>query len=227
MSIEKIQMKILQPAAVSMLRVELPKPMIDEVNKYIDETVIPENIDHSSNLVGQINRNKRSSQLKFNFDKSDTSKMFKNTLSGIGTQFLQNAYQRPSRAEAYEGWTIHSYEGDYNPLHSHGVQTTAGLSCIVYLKVPKQITELPEPIGGSLNHASGATDGMTAFHWGHTSGKDHYELKHPTTAMIKPIEGLMILFPNWLNHCVNPFFGEGERRTFSANFNIYDNEGNE
>ena len=183
MSVEKIQMKILQPAAVSMLRVELPKPMIDEVNNYIDETVIPENIDHSSNLVGQINRNKRSSQLKFNFDDSDTSKMFKNTLSG--------------------------------------------LSCIVYLKVPKQITELPEPIGGSLNHASGATDGMTAFHWGHTSGKDHYELKHPTTAMIKPIEGLMILFPNWLNHCVNPFFGEGERRTFSANFNIYDNEGNE
>jgi hypothetical protein len=26
---------------------------------------------------------------------------------------------------------------------------------------------------------------------------------------------------------VNPFFGEGERRTFSANINIYDNEGNE
>ena len=30
----------------------------------------------------------------------------------------------------------------------------------------------------------------------------------------------MLMFPAWLRHGVNPFFGEGERRTMSANLNI-------
>ena len=34
----------------------------------------------------------------------------------------------------------------------------------------------------------------------------------------------MIIFPNWLQHTVMPFFGDGERRTMSANFNIRDSE---
>ena len=33
----------------------------------------------------------------------------------------------------------------------------------------------------------------------------------------------MLIFPNWLRHAVMPFFGKGERRTFSANLNIFDN----
>ena len=41
---------------------------------------------------------------------------------------------------------------------------------------------------------------------------------------IKPKKGFMIIFPNWLQHCVMPFFGEGERRTMSANFNIRDSQ---
>jgi hypothetical protein len=28
------------------------------------------------------------------------------------------------------------------------------------------------------------------------------------------------MFPAWLRHGVNPFFGEGERRTLSANINV-------
>jgi len=63
---------------------------------------------------------------------------------------------------------------------------------------------------------------MTNFHWGHTSLKDFSHLREPTSFTQKPTEGTMLLFPNWLAHSVNPFFGEGERRTFSANFNIYD-----
>ena len=32
----------------------------------------------------------------------------------------------------------------------------------------------------------------------------------------------MLIFPHWLNHQVHPFFGEGERRSLAANFNIID-----
>ena len=30
----------------------------------------------------------------------------------------------------------------------------------------------------------------------------------------------MLMFPAWLRHGVMPFFGEGERRTFSCNMNV-------
>ena len=33
----------------------------------------------------------------------------------------------------------------------------------------------------------------------------------------------MLIFPNWLRHAVMPFYGDGERRTFSANMNIFEN----
>ena len=44
------------------------------------------------------------------------------------------------------------------------------------------------------------------------------DLKHPTAEYIFPEEGKMLIFPHWLFHLVTPFFGEGERRTLSANF---------
>jgi uncharacterized protein (TIGR02466 family) len=37
-------------------------------------------------------------------------------------------------------------------------------------------------------------------------------------AIVRPEPGLMVLFPSWLYHCVNPYFGEGER--ISVSFNV-------
>jgi hypothetical protein len=122
-------------------------------------------------------------------------------------------------------WTIHSYEGDYNPLHDHGSKTPIGLSCILYLKVPEQIEAL-EPVD-TLNGASGAVDGFTYLQWGTNGMRDVNILRPKTDEYVKPVVGTLIMFPSWLRHSVNPFFGEGERRTFSANINIYDKEGNE
>jgi hypothetical protein len=41
---------------------------------------------------------------------------------------------------------------------------------------------------------------------------------------VKPIEGTMIIFPQWLKHQVLPFFGEGERRSIAMNWNVNDSE---
>ena len=45
-------------------------------------------------------------------------------------------------------------------------------------------------------------------------------LRPITEEYVKPEVGTMLMFPAWLRHGVNPFFGEGERRTMSANINI-------
>ena len=119
-------------------------------------------------------------------------------------------------------WTVHSYEGDYNPVHDHGTRTQMGLSCIMYLKVPPQIEALDNPSEefDGLNQSSGAIDGFTYLVWGVNGMRDINMLRPITEEYIKPEVGTLLMFPAWLRHGVNPFFGEGERRTLSANINV-------
>jgi hypothetical protein len=211
--------------ALHMLRVELPIEVIDEINSHIDETI--ENShqrDASKGLVGQISQNDKSSQLKFDLS-DEVGKLVKGQLDKAGKSYVQKGFNRDVTADAFESWTVHSYAGDFNPLHSHGVRTPAGLSCILYLKVPEQIEKISDPSeeGLSLNESSGAVDGFTYFTWGDGDNQDINRFRPITEEYVKPEVGTMLIFPNWLRHAVMPFYGDGERRTFSANMNIFEN----
>ena len=118
-------------------------------------------------------------------------------------------------------WTVHSYEGDYNPLHDHDVsydQKCMAFSTILYCLVPPQIAKLGDST--KLHSNGGATDGCTYFNWGTNTGADHLVLKPKTDRYVVPEEGKFLIFPSWLNHSVAPFYGKGERRTLSANFRV-------
>jgi hypothetical protein len=97
-----------------------------------------------------------------------------------------------------------------------------GLSCILYLKVPPQIEKLGNPAEHfeGLNESSGAVDGFTYLTWGVNGMRDINILRPITEEYVKPEVGTMLMFPAWLRHGVMPFFGEGERRTFSCNMNV-------
>ena len=209
--------------ALHMLRVELPIEVIDEINSHIDET-ISNAADASLGLVGQISQNDKSSQLKFDLS-DEVGKLVKGQLDKAGKSYVQKGFNRDVTADAFEAWTVHSYAGDFNPLHSHGVRTPAGLSCILYLKVPEQIEKISDPSeeGLSLNKSSGAVDGFTYFTWGDGDNQDVNRFRPITEEYVKPEVGTMLIFPNWLRHAVMPFYGDGERRTFSANMNIFEN----
>ena len=214
--------------AVHMMKVEIPEAIIDELNEHIDNVVIPANDDYSDGLVGQINRDKRSAQLNFDLFDDGVGSQFKKILDSSCKSFLAHGWGQDVVADAFEAWTVHSYAGDYNPLHDHGCRTDAGLSMIMYLKVPECIQKLPDPadLGGGvdINHASGVVDGYTYFTWGNNNMRDVVALKPVTEEYVKPEKGTLIIFPNWLRHSVNPFFGEGERRTFSSNVNIFNKQ---
>ena len=213
--------------AVHMMKVEIPEQVIDELNDHIDKVIIPANDDYSDGLVGQINRDKRSAQLNFDLFDNGVGSEFKKILDSSCKSFLKNGWGQDVTADAFEAWTVHSYAGDSNPLHDHGCRTPAGLSMILYLKVTECIQKLPDPsehgCAVDINHASGVVDGYTYFTWGHHNMKDVIALKPVTEEYVKPQKGTLIIFPNWLKHSVNPFFGEGERRTFSSNVNIFPN----
>ena len=206
-----------------LMAIQFPDAFIDDINNHIDNVIIPSKVSHSSQLVGQINRNEKSEQYTFPLN-DDVGKDFKTVVDRVATSLLRDktGYSRDSIAEAFEAWTVHSYEGDYNPLHAHGCQTPAGLSMIFYLKVPKCIEDKPPTI--QLHEATGDIDGHTGLITSTNTIHDVYRLKLDAQEYIKPKKGFMIIFPNWLQHCVMPFFGDGERRTMSANFNIRDSK---
>ena len=209
--------------ALHMLRVELPLEVVDEINSHIEEE-LDGAVDFSDKLVGQINRNEKSAQIEFNLN-DEVGKLVKGQIDKAGKSYVNNGFGRDVTADTFEAWTVHSYAGDFNPLHSHGVRTSAGLSCILYLKVPEQIENIADPSeeGISLNQSSGTVDGFTYFTWGDGDNQDVNRFRPVTEEYVKPEVGTMLIFPNWLRHAVMPFFGDGERRTFSANINIFEN----
>tara|TARA_B100000519_G_C14208002_1_gene421276 strand:+ start:142 stop:978 length:837 start_codon:yes stop_codon:yes gene_type:complete len=218
-------------------KAELPMNFVNMMNKFIDENVIPHDPNfgevagnvtvknsYTKGLVGQIRQDKKSAQLDFDILNSDTGKVVKELLDKCCTQYLTTIGHGDTYPDVFGAWTVHSYAGDYNPLHEHGVETPSGLSMIMYLKVPKCIEDLPEPADdGStyLNHVSGLVDGFTYFNWNNLNITDIRNLYQAGEEYVKPKVGKLLIFPNWMKHAVMPFFGEGERRTFSANCNLY------
>jgi len=203
-------------------RIEFPLGIIDEVNQHIDNVILPANDSFAGGLVGQLKNNERSAQLDFPLD-SEVGKQLETVFNQIGTTYLKQGYDRDSKAEVFQCWTNHAYAGDYNPFHDHGCQTMAGLSGFLWLKVPNCIEVLDE-VPASLHNASGAVDGFTHLIWGTNSRKDVLQLRGQTEDFVKPIVGVMLVFPNWLKHQVLPFFGDGERRSMAMNWNVVDSE---
>ena len=231
--------------AVNIMRAEIPLNVIDELNQHIDEVIVPAGRDLSGGLVGQINQDKRSAQWLFPHDDDGVGEQFSNILNQLGKSYIEqtignqvhpqakdeNIGEKNIKLDTQTMWTVHSYAGDYNPLHDHGTRSFMGLSCILYLKVPPQIEAIGLPAEEmiaagvtpgfqGLNGASGAVDGFTYLCWGANGMRDVNMLRPITEEYVKPEVGTMIIFPAWLRHAVMPFSGEGERRTFSANVNV-------
>ena len=223
--------------AVNIMRAEIPLNVIDELNQHIDEVIVPAGQDLSGELVGQIKQNEKSAQWLFphNYGVGD---QFAVVLNQLAKTYIKQTLadtgddDKEIKTDIQTMWTVHSYAGDYNPLHDHGTRSFMGLSCILYLKVPPQIEAIGLPSDAmiasgvtpgfqGLNGASGAVDGFTYLCWGANGMRDVNMLRPITEEYVKPEVGTMIIFPAWLRHAVMPFSGEGERRTFSANINVY------
>ena len=203
-------------------RIEFPMEIINEVNDHIDNVIIPAGESYADGLVGQLKNDKKSAQLNFPLD-DEVGQQLKTVFEQIGKSYLKQGYTRDADTDCFQCWSNHAYAGDYNPFHDHGVQTMAGLSGFLWLKVPECIEKLDEN-AAALNNASGAVDGFTQLIWGTNTRKDVMALREIEETYMKPEVGVMLVFPNWLKHAVMPFFGEGERRSLAMNWNVTDTE---
>ena len=212
-----------------------------ELNDHIEESVFPKKIDASGNLVGQIRNHENSAQLIFPHDDDDVGEEFAEYLCRLANQYMDyvesdavtdthgekvnrsiTGNEKKYNPKMKSMWVNRSYAGDYNPEHDHPSDADIGLSCIMYLTVPMGISAGDgSEKSTSLAGASGLVDGYTRFCWGHNSTTDMKKLKPSTEQYIKPEVGQLLMFPSWLNHSVLPFTGEGERRSLSANINMF------
>jgi Putative 2OG-Fe(II) oxygenase len=221
---EEIRCRLITKPALFLMEAYLPASLIQKVNTHIDATRKAAG-DHAPRLVGQIRRHHESAQLTIDV-KDPAPAALAATIVQIAEEYIrQQGFE--AKATASDMWSVHSYAGDYNPLHDHGARTPLGLSSILYLKVPKEIAAAPDcPHGAAptLNNASGNCDGFTQFIWGATGMKDFSLLRPATQQYVKPEVGKLLIFPNWLLHRVEPYFGEEERRTLSLNMDVEFNE---
>jgi len=214
--------------SVFVMETEMPESMVKDLNEYLDEYVEDENKKSlADTLVGQITQGEQ-----LLMDNADPRlKEYNQLISSLGADYINFFSQQtgsrlkaPKAVAIDETWSVHSYEGDYNPIHDHGTKTIMGISTTGWTKVPQQILDQPTAGDGnySLYNASGDCDGYIAFNYGLNQLMDTDRLRPPQSFVMQPQVGKLLVFPSWLQHMVYPFKGEGERRTVASNLNCWD-----
>ena len=212
--------------AVYVLEAQMPQQMIDNVNDYMDEYRKDKHKESlAKTLVGQIDKGEQ-----LLLDHNDKRMVeYNNFICNLGAKYIDyfaasgNSVKGYKQVQIDETWSVHSYDGDYNPIHDHGTKTLMGISTTAWTKVPPQIGNVnAQSPTYSLYNESGHSDGCIAFQYGQVSVIDSDRLKPAQSFVMTPEVGKFILFPSWLQHMVYPFKGEGERRTIASNLNCWD-----
>ena len=232
MKTEDLNMQVHNLPAVVMLECQLPDKLVNDLNEYLDEyKEDPDRKTLAHTLVGQIHQGEQllmdhQHKLLADYYKFITSMgaTYINTFAQvIGTQF------DPRIVDIDELWSVHSFEGDYNPIHDHGTKTIMGISTTCWTMVPEQIGKLGEiSLEKEDNYEIYKTPSnvheFLAFTYGRNELMNAEKLRPPQSIALQPIVGRQLMFPSWMQHMVYPFFGEGERRTVAANLNCWEQE---
>ncbi len=226
---EKLNMQVHNLPAVIMLECQLPDEIVSNLNEYLDEyKETAEKKSLAGTLVGQIHQGE---QLLMDHQHPLLADYYR-FITTMGVMYLESfmnitgARFEPITVDIDELWSVHSFEGDYNPIHDHGTKTLMGISTTCWTMVPEQIGKLGETGTGnaenySLYNDSGACDGFLAFTYGRNEIMNTERLRPPQSITLQPKVGRQLMFPSWMQHMVYPFFGEGERRTIASNLNCW------
>jgi hypothetical protein len=230
MANEDVKVEVHPMPSVFLMETQMPEKMVKDLNTYLDDLLKQKDReDQSGTLVGQIHRGEQ-----LNMDSEhELLQEYCQFVTDLGASYVNtvlsqtgNPLKKQRQVVIDEVWSVHSFEGDYNPIHDHGTKTIMGISTTAWTKVPQQI--LDQPTAGSPQYSkyndSGACDGFLAFNYGRNQIMDVERLRPPQSAEVQPQVGRLFVFPAWLQHMVYPFFGKGERRTVASNLNCWEVE---
>ena len=108
-------------------------------------------------------------------------------------------------------WVNFMKAGEWNPSHNH----TGKISCVTYLRVPKEIEEENEK-GTHTSKSNTPSAGRIEFQFGNVG------MPYSSGGYIRtPKEKTIFMFPAALSHMVYPFQADTERVSVSVNFDDY------
>ena len=206
---------------------ELPKEMIDDLNKGCDKIAkdkeLSKSEDWSQNLVGQVNQeilipkdilnkwgNWFATQVKAYIAQYlaqmyiPEQQLFKTEMSY--EQLVKNVGAKTS-ITVLSAWYVRSFAGDYNPIHTH---TECELTCVGFLKTPNWSKEVKKE--NKLFSDSGNLQLIS-----NGGGNNVRHFFENDTIRFLPKVGNWYLFPSNIRHQVYPFSSKSERRSFSIN----------
>lgn len=211
-----------RPFGPSILVSKCPDDILQSLNNYVDEIEKDENLksivsSKSGNIPDLLERNLENIYLT---EKKCEEIGLKELVEFLGNYYVQNNTHHPKGMEISElklgiipedvkfkfcheylyadCWINRYYAGDYTPMHIHG----SNLAGIILLKIPREIES---------NENTDIMHGKLQFVCGHESIF--------CNNMWTPYQedGIIMLFPSWLNHLVYPQKTNQERRTLSFN----------
>ena len=205
---DKINIELIKIFGPSILKVSIPKPIIDNLNNYIDKIILDKKkskeLDIGDRLVGDVTQ-------EFELEQKIMQE------SGWG-QFLSNCVSKwieletknkITKFQILKSWVVRQYENEYNPTHWH----SGHISGAGFLKVPSNLGKNKQD-KKQISYKGGALQLM------HGS---RMFLSHSTYNIV-PKVGDFYFFPNYLMHHVYPFKNtKEERRSISFNAKIDDN----
>ena len=205
----KIEAQILMPFGPRILKATVPPNILDTLNSYCEEileTEDREELDISKDLVGHVQE-----EWSFNLEKvPDFGNMLFILTKGLYEHFINERKEEQTESleslVVHKSWFVRAFENDYNPTHMH---TSGSYSCVLYLKVPDTISDT-----NSKNVNKVVTEGYLDFIYGTSL------VCCAGNLCLKPEIGDLYIFPSYLFHAAYPFYGEGERRSFSANMSL-------
>ncbi len=175
--------------------------MVADLNDYLDN--LRNNDDKKSagdKLIGQIHKGEQ-----LLLDHNDKRLLeYNHFICNLGAEYINhfarsgNSLKCGKRVEIDETWSVHSYDGDYNPIHDHGTKTLMGISTTAWTKVPSQIgaKATANTPTYSLYNESGHSDGCIAFQYGQVSVIDADRLKPAQSFVMTPEVGKLLIFPS-------------------------------
>jgi hypothetical protein len=196
-------MDFFSPFGPMIARLSAPAWLVDKINHYAEQRILahegpggarsPEGrLDHFSLEEG------------FVLDGGAQS-LASQTARWIG-RYLALADDRELDKLRFENfWAVRHFAQTFSPVHFH----SGDVSGVLYLKLPDSIANEREEERRSYLSARRA--GYITFLIG---GKQRFS---KSLISFKPRVGDFYLFPGWLLHAVEPFDGEGERRSMSFN----------
>ena len=199
-----MEMKLIRPFGPSILKVEIPKKIITELNNYVDQIVKDSekqnNLNHGEKLAGDVTQELRlENEMMTNIGWLDFlgKCVFEWIKKDVGEQI--------TKFNIIDSWVVRQFENEYNPVHWH----SGHISGAGFLKVPANLGNFTQEktqqnyLGGNLNLIHGSKQFFS---------RSIYK--------IKPKVGDFYFFPNYLMHTVYPFKGSNEERR-SISFNAF------